>query len=191
MVALDPDHARRSPRTCTRACRGPDRVADVHGHGRDRMGRRSLCQLRSRLDLGIRRWRMNPVTMGGAMVGLCIVLHRLVTWWPGLKGIAGRGVRCLSSLLPFVFAYAVGALFIMCAGGLIGYAADWTLWGTNWLGDTALVWGVGGTGDQDVTRRGPQQALTNGGHMVTVLLLVGLLAARKKSGSQDLGTGLL
>jgi hypothetical protein len=134
---------------------------------------------------------MNPVTMGGAMVGLCIVLHRLVTWWPGLKGIAGRGVRCLSDLLPFVFAYAVGALFIMCAGGLIGYAADWTLWGTNWLGDTALVWGVGGTGDQDVTRRGPQQALTNGGHMVTVLLLVGLLAARKRSGSQDLGTGLL
>lgn len=134
---------------------------------------------------------MNTVTLGGAGIGLAILLHRGVLWWPGLKALTAHHVRTLSPLLPFVFSWCVGALLVMSAGGLFGYAADWTLWGSNWLGDGALVYGIGGRAGDDVTRRGPQQALTNGGHLMVLLMVVGWAAARTRPRVVGMLPGLL
>ena len=91
---------------------------------------------------------MNVVTVGGAVLGLCLLGYRLTLWWPGLKGLK---VAHVMQLLPFVYAFAYGVLGILCVGGIIGAAFDFVLWGSNWLGDAAFVVGVGGPMGHEVT----------------------------------------
>lgn len=87
---------------------------------------------------------MNIVTIDGATVGLCILVHHMTTWWPGTKPLRKDRAKHAAALLPFLAAWAYGVLTILGVGGLIGWVADTTLWISNWLGDIALVWGVGG-----------------------------------------------
>ena len=87
---------------------------------------------------------MQFVTIGGVTVGVCILIATLIKWNPGLKTLRNDPVAHLGRLLPFLLAWCYGALAILGVGGLVGWVADTALWISNWLGDAALVWGVGG-----------------------------------------------
>ncbi|MFJ8081981.1 hypothetical protein ACIQ6Y_15355 [Streptomyces sp. NPDC096205] len=91
---------------------------------------------------------MTYVTYGGVTIGICLALATLVKWWPGLKPLQKQPLQYLGKLLPFLLAWAYGVLAILTVGGLVGWIADTALWITNWLGDAALVWGVGGQAGQ-------------------------------------------
>ncbi|MEV6046050.1 hypothetical protein [Streptomyces xanthochromogenes] len=120
------------------------------------------------------------VTFGGVTVGVCILVAVLVEWWPGLRPLRKDPLRHLGALLPFLLAWAYGALTILGVGGLIGWIARTTLWISNWLGDAALVWGVGGSIGQHSggVRYLP---LTATGAGVVLILTVAMAAAAKKS----------
>ena len=118
---------------------------------------------------------MNVVTLGGLVLGTGLLIRVLIVWWPGMdifrkKDAARQVVSSLGELAPFLFAWSYGQLCIMCAGGIVGWIADATLWAGSLAGDGALVWGVGGEFGDSVTR-GPGQLLTNGGHAVVLVLL--------------------
>ncbi|MGW7343999.1 hypothetical protein [Streptomyces sp. NPDC054854] len=123
---------------------------------------------------------MNIVTIGGVTVGLCILAHYVTTWWPGTKPLRKDPAKHAAALLPFFAAWAYGVLTILGVGGLIGWIADTTLWISNWLGDVALVWGVGGQAGQNVARA-TYLPLTQTGGALVLILTVGLIAAVKKS----------
>ncbi|MFD9374680.1 hypothetical protein ACFWBH_03915 [Streptomyces sp. NPDC059999] len=123
---------------------------------------------------------MNIVTIGGVTVGLAILVHYLTTWWPGLKPLRKELAKQAAALLPFLLAWAYGVLTILGVGGLIGWIADTTLWISNWLGDVALVWGVGGQAGQNVARA-TYIPLTQTGGALVLIFTAGLLAAVKKS----------
>jgi hypothetical protein len=123
---------------------------------------------------------MTIVTFGGVTIGLAILIHQLFTWWPGLKPLRKDLARQVGALAPFLAAWAYGVLAILTVGGLIGWIADTTLWISNWLGDVALVWGVGGEPGQ----HGPTVAylpLTQTGGAIVLLMTVVIVATAKKS----------
>ncbi|MEV7895303.1 hypothetical protein [Streptomyces cyaneofuscatus] len=122
---------------------------------------------------------MQIVTMGGVTVGLLLLVYTLITWWPGAKALRKDPVAAVASLLPFLVAWAYGVLAILTVGGLIGWVADTTLWISNWLGDVALVWGVGGqAGRQGATVS--YLPLTQPGSGVVLILTAVLLAVAKR-----------
>lgn len=123
---------------------------------------------------------MNIVTIGGVTVGICIALSTLVQWWPGLKPLQKRPQQYLGQLLPFLLAWAYGVLAILTIGGIVGWIADTALWITSWLGDVALVWGVGGQSGQAATG-GAYLPLTQTGSAVVLILTACMIAAAKKS----------
>ena len=123
---------------------------------------------------------MTVVTLGGVTVGVCILIHHLITWWPGRKTLMKDPLRQAGELSPFLIAWAYGALTILGIGGLIGWAARTTLWISNWLGDVALVWGVGGNLGTPAGHAG-YLPLTQTGGAVVLVLTVALVAAVKKS----------
>ncbi|MFB8101335.1 hypothetical protein ACFC3O_00610 [Streptomyces sp. NPDC056007] len=123
---------------------------------------------------------MNLVTIGGVTIGLAILIHHLTTWWPGAKRLRKDPAGHAAALAPFLLAWAYGVLAILTVGGIIGWIADTTLWISNWLGDVALVWGVGGT-TGTAAGRTTYLPLTQTGTAVVLLLTVLLLAAAKKS----------
>ena len=135
---------------------------------------------------------MNALTLGGWVLGFGLVILRIGIWYPGWKKLRKTPIPLLSALAPFLFAWCYGALLIMCAGGLLGWAADIALWGGNWLGDGALVWGVGGQ-SQDAVTRGTAQVLTNGGHAIVLLLafVVAVLVKRRSVDTKELTHGLV
>jgi hypothetical protein len=125
------------------------------------------------------------VTLGGVTVGSAGVAAYAVYWWHREKH-QGR------ALVPFVLAAAYGMLITLSGGGLLGWGARLTLWGSNAVGDKALKWGVGGT-TMDVTRA-RQLVLDPGGHVVVVIVTVVLLALwkwAKKLRSWKLAVGLV
>jgi hypothetical protein len=128
--------------------------------------------------------------MGGAVIGLGLLAYVLIDWAPrSVHALQKQPAQYLSSLLPILAGYCFGALLVMCAGGLVGWAVDATFWGTNWAGDAGLVWGVGGEAGDSLGTRGPGQLLTNGGHaMVLVLVFVFAASCRK---SDDLRSRLI
>lgn len=123
---------------------------------------------------------MTYVTLGGCIVGLCILAYHLVEWWPGAKSLRGNPAHYAADLGPFLVAWCYGALTILGIGGLIGWAARTTLWISNWLGDAALVWGVGGEAGTRASGNGYLPLTEPGGGIVLILTAV-LLAAVKKS----------
>ncbi|HEX6518317.1 MAG TPA: hypothetical protein VF049_22340 [Nocardioidaceae bacterium] len=128
-------------------------------------------------------------TLGGVTIGLALLIRHLIHWWPGLKALQTAPVDHLGRLLPFLAAWAYGVLAILTVGGLIGWIADTTLWISNWLGDAALVWGVGGQAGQ-TTRGTGYLPLTQTGAGIVLLLTVALVAAIKKSSrGADLKSG--
>ncbi|MFC7909050.1 hypothetical protein [Streptomyces nigra] len=134
---------------------------------------------------------MQYVTIGGVTVGVCILIHYLITWYPGIKSLRGDAIRQLGRLLPFLFAWCYGALVVLGVGGLIGWIADAALWISNWLGDAALVWGVGGQAGAHGTGAA-YLPLTQTGTGVVLILTAGMAAALKKSKKygHDLSRGM-
>ncbi|MDI9885330.1 hypothetical protein QMZ92_13230 [Streptomyces sp. HNM0645] len=123
---------------------------------------------------------MIVVTLGGVTVGLAILVRFVIVWWPGAKSLRGNPLPHLSGLLPFLAAWAYGAVTILGIGGLIGWAANTTLWISNWLGDAALVWGVGTAAGQ-AAARGTYLPLTQTGGALVLLMTVGVVTAVKFS----------
>ncbi|WP_432041433.1 hypothetical protein [Streptomyces cadmiisoli] len=123
---------------------------------------------------------MNSVTIGGVTVGVCILVTTLVRWWPGIKPIKSDPLRQTGRLLPFLLAWTYGCLVTLGIGGLIGWIAGTALWITNWLGDAALVWGVGGQAGQHSTSAAYIPLSQTGGGIV-LILTAGIIVAIKKS----------
>lgn len=112
-------------------------------------------------------WYANTCTYGGFITGASIIVFGAVRWWhkdrPKWKPIIAP-IVCL----------LYGVLLVLCAGGLLGGLANVTLWGSNWLGYAALVYGVGG-GAPDATRA-HDILLSTGGHGVVIMLTSGMVA---------------
>lgn len=118
-------------------------------------------------------------TVGTLFVGFLMLAIELAYWYPGHKALRKDPVRYAGALLPFLWTWCVGALMAMCAGGLVGWATDWFIWGAGWLGDAALIWGVGGT--RLVAPQGASQALTTGGLFMTLLLIAVVVVRIKRN----------
>ncbi|MFH9012646.1 hypothetical protein ACH4C6_14810 [Streptomyces sp. NPDC017943] len=118
------------------------------------------------------------VSLGGVTVGLSLAGWDVTCWFASHK--KRFTIKALRQLLPFLACMAYGTLLILSAGGLIGAAADWSLWGTNQVGEAILVYGVGGT-SPNVTRSS-FLALTPGGHAVVIIATVILLAVASRRG---------
>lgn len=118
------------------------------------------------------------VTYGGLVIGLAIVLYQVIEWYPGLQPLKKKTRTHLVRLLPFLFGFSVGMLCVLSAGGIIGKFAHFTVWSLSWLGDAALIWGIGG--ERESVTAASQQALTNGGHAMTLLAVAVFLALMKK-----------
>jgi hypothetical protein len=132
---------------------------------------------------------MNFVTYGGVTVGLLILAYHLTAWWPGLKALQSSPAHHAAALLPFLFAWSYGVLAVLGIGGLVGWAADTALWISNWLGDVALVWGIGGQSGiraSGVTYLPLTQA---GGGIVLILTAVMVVLARKPRYGSDIKRG--
>ncbi|MDW8807431.1 hypothetical protein P1P68_22245 [Streptomyces scabiei] len=123
---------------------------------------------------------MNYVTFGGVTIGICILVHQLVTWWPGRKALMKDPARHAADLIPFLLSWAYGALTTLGVGGLVGLVSGTVLGLSNWLGDVALVWGVGADAGQPAART-TFVPLSGPGVAVMLILTVGFLAAAKKS----------
>lgn len=129
-------------------------------------------------------------TRGGIVIGLAILAAQIVISW---KAVGGRKalanpVKSLGKLAPFVFGWLYGALGVLTVMGFIGWAFDAVLWISNWLGDAALVLGVGA--EAGVSSRGNYLPLTADGSGLVLILTAAFLTAVKllKSG-RDLKMG--
>lgn len=126
---------------------------------------------------------MTPLTMGGVVVGLALLILRVGIWWPGLKTFQKHAVECALSAVPLVYAWLYGVLAVLCVGGLVGAMADFALWGGNWVGDLALVWGVGGNAAVIASSGGSPSALTDGGTAMVLILTAAFVVMLNKSDS--------
>ncbi|MFD6972179.1 hypothetical protein [Streptomyces sp. NPDC059949] len=111
------------------------------------------------------------VSLGGVTVGLSLLGWTLARWWVTYKKKSFKAARALA---PFISCALYGMLLILSAGGLLGAAADWSLWGSSAIGDAVLEYGVGGD-TPDVTRTS-NLVLTDGGHAVVIIATVVLVA---------------
>lgn len=128
---------------------------------------------------------MNVVTLGGTVAGAAILTLVGMRWW-------WQDKHRPAAIVPFLLATAYGMLAILSAGGLLGALAGVALWGSNGIGDTALIYGVGG-GTPTVTRTGGSP-LTDGGHAIVLLatcVLFGLWKWAKRVPPSTLAYGAL
>lgn len=116
-------------------------------------------------------------TLGGVTIGLGILIWYLIEWFPGKKALMKDPFGRITSLLPFLFGWAYGALGVLSVGGLIGWVFDSALWITNWLGDAALWLGVGA--EAGVSSRGTYLPLTTYGSCAVLLATVAIVAVIK------------
>lgn len=131
---------------------------------------------------------MTP-TLGAVLIGFGFLVWELAVWFPSIKSLQTNAVAHLGSLLPFLICWCIGALTVMVVGGLVGWIGDTALWGLNTFGDGLLVYGVGAqTGTAPGSTAAP---LTQGGLLITALVLIGFLARRKRgaTGSKWRGWG--
>jgi hypothetical protein len=132
---------------------------------------------------------MTYVTYGGVTVGLLILAWHLTTWWPGLKALQSSPAHHAAALLPFLFAWTYGVLATLGIGGVIGWAADTARWIANWLGDVALVWGVGGQTGQRASAVTYLPLTLPGGAVVLILTTVMIALAKKSKYGADIKWG--
>jgi hypothetical protein len=112
------------------------------------------------------------VSLGGVTVGLSLFAWDFSRWWVSHKKRLTS--KALKALVPQVLCLTYGALLVLSAGGIIGAAADWSLWGTNQVGDVGLIYGLGSS-TPNVTRT-THLALTAGGHAVIIIATVVVIA---------------
>lgn len=129
---------------------------------------------------------MNYVTFGGVTVGLCILGYQLMTWYPGRKALMKDPVKHASKLLPFLLSWCYGCLTTLGIGGLIGTASSSVLGLSNWLGDAALVWGVGESVGQLAGAK-TFVPLSSPGAALVLIATVVFVAAVKKAGEETSG----
>jgi len=122
------------------------------------------------------------LTYGALIVGLMALAAELANWYPGWKALRKAPLKWVAGLAPFGFMWLVGALMSMCAGGLVGWATGWFVWGAGWLGDGALIYGVGG--ERQSVPTGLSQPLTNGGLAMTLIILVVAVIRLRKGGME-------
>lgn len=118
------------------------------------------------------------VSLGGVTVGLSLFAWDFTRWWAGHK--KRLALKSLHALAPQILCLAYGALLVLSAGGIIGAAADWSLWGTNQVGDVVLVYGLGGT--TPTVTRSSHLALTPGGHAAVIIITVIVVAVCSRKG---------
>lgn len=132
---------------------------------------------------------MTYVTIGGVTVGICILAYYLVTWWPGHRPLMKDPVKHAADLGPFLLAWAYGCLVTLGIGGLIGWAARTALWITSWLGDVALVWGVGTDAGQRAGGTVYLPLTQTGGAIVLILTVVMVALVKKSRYGHDIKLG--
>jgi hypothetical protein len=118
------------------------------------------------------------VSLGGVTTGLSLFAWDFTRWWTSHK--KRLAPKALASLAPQILCMSYGALLILSVGGIIGGAADWSLWGTNTVGDIVLVYGFGAT--TPTVTRASHLALTPGGHAAVVVITVVILAVCSRRG---------
>ncbi|MFJ8992642.1 hypothetical protein ACIRQH_19875 [Streptomyces sp. NPDC102279] len=118
------------------------------------------------------------VSLGGVTVGLGLFAWDFTRWATSHK--KRFSLKALSALLPQFLCLSYGALLILSAGGIIGGIADWSLWGTNQVGDIVLVYGLGAP--TPTVTRSAHLALTPGGHAAIIVLTVVIAAVCSKRG---------
>lgn len=116
-------------------------------------------------------------TMGGVTVGLTLLGMQLVRWVKVLPKVLRKPRALALEVLPFASGWAYGVLGVLSVMGLIGWAFDTLLWASNWLGDAALVIGVGG--DAGVSSRGTYLPLVPQGSGLVLILTGCFLTACK------------
>jgi hypothetical protein len=129
---------------------------------------------------------MNYVTFGGVTVGLMILGYQLMGWYPGRKPLMKDPVKHAAKLLPFLASWCYGCLTTLGIGGLIGTASSSVLGLSNWLGDAALVWGVGGSVGQQAGAKTFVPLSSPGAALVLIATCV-FIAAMKKAGEETRG----
>ncbi|MFI9463779.1 hypothetical protein [Streptomyces xiamenensis] len=103
----------------------------------------------------------DQLTYGGAAVAIGIVAVFLIFWWV-------KDDHKITKALGIAALLAVGALFTVCTGGLLGVAGGAAANGTNQAGRIA----AGGTGALDGNiATAPTQQLTGGAAIILVVLL--------------------
>lgn len=117
-------------------------------------------------------------TLGSFALGLSLIVLNVGTWWPGYRRLRKDPMRQATALLPFVFGYAYGILVMLC-GGLLGWFGDVVLWGGSWLGDGALIWGVGG--HRESVQSTALVALTNGGLAMALVFTAVFVVVTRRS----------
>lgn len=128
--------------------------------------------------------------MGGVTIGLCILIATVIKWWPGLKPLRKYPTRYLGALLPFTIAWAYGCLTVLGIGGLIGWMASAARWISNWLGDAALVWGVGGDAQENVSAPMYVPLTQHGGGIVLILTAAICVSIKKSKYGRDIKMGV-
>lgn len=129
---------------------------------------------------------MNYVTYGGVTVGLMLLGYQLITWWPGRKQLMKDPLKHAAKLLPFLLSWSYGCLTTLGVAGLIGTMSSAVLGLSNWLGDAALLWGVGEHPGQ-LAARATFTPLTGAGRCVVLILTACFIAAVKKAGEETRG----
>lgn len=120
----------------------------------------------------------STVTLGSFVIGLCLIVLNVGTWYPGWKSLRDKTLKHVARILPFLFGYCYGIAVMLC-GGLLGWFGDAILWGGSWLGDGVLIYGVGGT--RVSVQSTTLTALTNGGlAMVLVATAVCVVVMRRR-----------
>ncbi|MCG7203976.1 hypothetical protein [Streptomyces arenae] len=118
------------------------------------------------------------VSLGGVTVGLSLFAWDFTRWWTSHK--KRFAPKALAALAPQILCLAYGALLILSAGGIIGASADWSLWGTNQVGDVVLIYGLGAP--TPAVTRSTHLALTPGGHAAVIIITVVIIAVCSKRG---------
>jgi hypothetical protein len=113
-------------------------------------------------------WTTNTLSLGGLTVGLGILTWTGYRWWHTQR----KNWKALA--FPFFPLMSYGMLLVLSAGGLLGGIAGIALWGSNHIGDITLKYGVGG-GTPGVTRS-VSLVLTDGGHMMVILMTIAMIA---------------
>lgn len=118
------------------------------------------------------------VSLGGVTTGLSLFAWDFARWFASHK--KRLALKALAALAPQILCMAYGALLVLSAGGLIGALADWSLWGTNQVGNIVLVYGLGAS--TPTVTRSSQLALTPGGHAAVIIITVVFIAIASRRG---------